>query len=702
MKSMTPGTPAVSVRALGPFNMVLRLNCHFDKLATMLKGCRGSLSAPFDSKEETLMRSLRISIAAACLVVTAPLVAHAQNSPSVKNLLDLQPILKGVEYESPADAAAAEACKIETVSNPQKKAIGYALRDGQGKLLRRFIDSDGKGGMDQWSYYQDGFEVYRESDLNNDRGPDEARWLNNAGTRVASLARGKITGWKRLSAEEASKVFVQGIVNGDRPLLDTLLATPEELNTLGIPRAEVDRIAAAAEKRVDQISALQKALTGWNKTTIWSRLDGSMPHLIPADASVGIPQDLILYENAVIFAGPPNGQTPAGKVAFLQVPELIKLGETWKFVELPRAIDPDKPIMSVEGGIRSSIFRQQAGPEGTGNPEVDAALKALAEYDNANTKVQVEGGKKELAQFHFGRIPLLRAVVKATRAEDDQLTYNRQIVDSLAAAYQTGFYPKALDLIDTFVAQSGKIASYAAFRKISAVFGARNDEPGSNLMANQKTWMTDLKAFLDTYPKADEAPDALIQLASASEFNAEEEEALKFYKQLAKNFPASDAGKKAAGALRRLDLVGKPLDLQGPGLNGQPLDTAQLKGKTLLVTFWASWAEPVRRDLPDLIKVYQKYHGKDFEIVGVNLDNERADLDAFLKDNPLPWPQVFEPGGIEKSRFASDFGIIALPTMILVDSSGKVINRSIRTAAELDRQIEKLLTPKQPGVALDR
>ena len=53
--------------------------------------------------------------------------------------------LKGAEYETPADEAAMAACKVETVYNAQKKAIGYALRDGQGKLLRRFVDADGKG-----------------------------------------------------------------------------------------------------------------------------------------------------------------------------------------------------------------------------------------------------------------------------------------------------------------------------------------------------------------------------------------------------------------------------------------------------------------------------------------------------------------------------------------------------------------------------
>jgi thiol-disulfide isomerase/thioredoxin len=272
-------------------------------------------------------------------------------------------------------------------------------------------------------------------------------------------------------------------------------------------------------------------------------------------------------------------------------------------------------------------------------------------------------------------------------------------VDSLGAAIQTGFYPQGVKVLDGLIDKGGKLGSYAAFRKIAAEFALRNDEPGANLMANQKKWMADLKAFLDRYPKADEAPDALLQLASVYEFNAEEEEARKYYAQLTQDFPNTEPGKKAAGALRRLDLVSKPLALKGAGLRNESIDVAQLRGKTVLVAFWATWAEPVKRDLPELLKVAQKYRTNGFEIVGVSLDNDRADLDQFLKENPLPWPQIFEPGGME-SRLATEYGIISLPTMILVDAQGKVVNRNIRTATELDRQLEKVLANKQPGVAL--
>ena len=110
--------------------------------------------------------------------------------------------------------------------------------------------------------------------------------------------------------------------------------------------------------------------------------------------------------------------------------------------------------------------------------------------------------------------------------------------------------------------------------------------------------------------------------------------------------------------------------LKGAGLNNEAIDASQYRGKTLLVAFWATWAEPVKRDLPELTKLYQKYRSQGLEIVGVSLDNDRKDLDEFLKENPLPWPQIFEPGGME-GRLAGEFGIISLPTMFLVDAAGQ-------------------------------
>ena len=109
------------------------------------------------------------------------------------------------------------------------------------------------------------------------------------------------------------------------------------------------------------------------------------------------------------------------------------------------------------------------------------------------------------------------------------------------------------------------------------------------------------------------------------------------------------------------------------------------------MTFWTTAADPVRRDLPELIKVHEKFRSKGFEILGVNLDGDRARLDEFLKETPLPWSIIHEPGGMD-SRLSDEFGIISLPTMILVDGTGKVLNRNIRTSSELERYLEKMMS----------
>ena len=291
--------------------------------------------------------------------------------------------------------------------------------------------------------------------------------------------------------------------------------------------------------------------------------------------------------------------------------------------------------------------------------------------------------------------------MKASKNAEDQLNYNKQVVDSLVAAFRTGLYPQGRKPLDATVAEGGKLASYAAYSLIDAEFAMNNDEAGANVLANQKKWMADLEKFLAKFADSDEVPSVLLHLANANEFNAEEDMARKQYTKLVENYPATDPGKKAAGALRRLDLEGKSFAIKGTGLQNETVDSSQYHGKTVLVVFWASWASPVKLDLPELVKVYDKYHARGLEIVGVNLDNDRGELDAFLKDHQLGWPQIFESGGME-SRLAVEYGIISLPTMFLVDAQGKVVNRNLRTSSEVDRQLEKLLTTKQAGVATDR
>ena len=90
-----------------------------------------------------------------------------------------------------------------------------------------------------------------------------------------------------------------------------------------------------------------------------------------------------------------------------------------------------------------------------------------------------------------------------------------------------------------------------------------------------------------------------------------------------------------------------------------------------------------------LKELFGKYGASGFAVIGINLDNDVQALNAYLSENRLPWPQVFEQGGRD-SRLAVEMGILTLPTMILVDQEGKVVNRNV-TATELGAELKKLM-----------
>jgi thiol-disulfide isomerase/thioredoxin len=134
--------------------------------------------------------------------------------------------------------------------------------------------------------------------------------------------------------------------------------------------------------------------------------------------------------------------------------------------------------------------------------------------------------------------------------------------------------------------------------------------------------------------------------------------------------------------------VGHALIIQGRGIDGKPVDTSRFRGKIVLVHYWATWCEPCKAELPTIKDLLGKYRSS-VAMVGVSLDNNAKDLTAYLSQNGLVWPQIYEEGVLD-SRPATEMGIVSLPTMILIDQDGKVANRNVH-AAELEREIKKLI-----------
>jgi len=151
----------------------------------------------------------------------------------------------------------------------------------------------------------------------------------------------------------------------------------------------------------------------------------------------------------------------------------------------------------------------------------------------------------------------------------------------------------------------------------------------------------------------------------------------------------ADLAKRAqAEETSAADLKSKPMDLAFTALDGSAIDLAKLRGKVVLVDFWATWCPPCRGETPDVVAAYQKYHDKGFEILGVSLDQDKGALQQYITANKMTWPQYFDGKGWDNA-ISSRFGIQSIPAMWLVGKDGKLVTQDGRD--DLDGQVGKLL-----------
>jgi len=176
---------------------------------------------------------------------------------------------------------------------------------------------------------------------------------------------------------------------------------------------------------------------------------------------------------------------------------------------------------------------------------------------------------------------------------------------------------------------------------------------------------------------------------------AEQEYRLILSKYSDVNTQLNDVAKSNLAGLeteRKLAIGGEPLDFNVKSTDGKTLSPAAFKGKVLLIDFWATWCGPCVKEMPNVKQVYDKYHPKGFEIVGISLDQSRDRLDQYVKTNSIPWPQYFD-GKWWNNDVAVRYGIKSIPTTILVDRAGKIRYKSLR-GKQLESAVQQLLTEK--------
>ena len=125
---------------------------------------------------------------------------------------------------------------------------------------------------------------------------------------------------------------------------------------------------------------------------------------------------------------------------------------------------------------------------------------------------------------------------------------------------------------------------------------------------------------------------------------------------------------------------------------GNPVSLEDFKGKVVLLDFWASWCGPCRRENPNVVKVYDQYKDKGFEILGVSLDKDKGRwMDAIAKDN-LTWPQVSDLKGWS-NEVGKMYGVSSIPHTVLIDEEGKILALKLRGDA-LEKKLEEIFAEK--------
>jgi thiol-disulfide isomerase/thioredoxin len=273
------------------------------------------------------------------------------------------------------------------------------------------------------------------------------------------------------------------------------------------------------------------------------------------------------------------------------------------------------------------------------------------------------------------------------KAHPDDARLNDLLPQRWMALAQSGKGAEATKEIDAALAKTKdtKLKTDGTYLKAQITLMENRLDPSKAMPA--------VDAFLAVAPKD---PRAQMLLYSVLSTTRDKDKKIALEDRILKDFPTGFAADAVKGTRKQRDGVGKPFELEfTDAIKGETVSIKGLKGKVVVVDFWATWCGPCVAEMPTMKKLYAEYKDKGVEFVGVSLDQpkEAGGLDklkTFVKDKEIGWPQYYQ-GNFWNSEFSKGWGVNSIPCVFIIDADGKLYSTEARGEKALRTLIPELL-----------